>query len=156
MNADLSLGQFVPGNSVIHRLDPRMKILLMIAYIVLTCLVQHIVVFVVPAVLLLMLLLLVQVPLTYLWSSIKPMRWLVLFMFVFNLFFINGDTIWFSWWVIRISKEAVLQATFSLLRLILLVCGPSMLTLSTSPIALTDGIERLLTPLKRFRFPAHE
>ena len=156
MNAGISLGQFMPGNSAVHRLDPRTKILLMIAYIVLILVVKNIIVFVIPTVFLLMILLLARVPLAYIWNSIKPMRWLMLFMLVFQLFFFSGDTVWLSWWRIRITEESVLQAGFFLLRFVLLVCGTSVLTLTTSPIALTNGIERLLAPLKFFRFPVHE
>ncbi len=156
MNAGISLGQYLPGESAIHRLDPRTKIVLMIAYIVLIFLVKRLAVFLVPALLLILMLLLSRAPLSYLWSSVKPMRWLVVFMFIINLFFTKGETVWLSWWIIRITREAVLQAVFITLRLVLLVCGTSVLTLTTSPIALTDGIERLLTPLKALRFPAHE
>lgn len=156
MSTGISLGQYLPGDSIIHRLDPRTKIALMIAYIVLIFLVKHIIAFAVPALLLVALFLLARIPFSYLASSIKPMRWLVVFMFVIHLFFTKGDTVWLSFWIIRITKEAVLQALFFTLRIVLLVCGTSILTLTTSPIALTDGIEKLLAPLRAIRFPAHE
>ena len=161
MQADITLGQFLPGNSPIHRLDPRTKILLMIVYIVMIFLIKNtaavcLLVFALPTVLLLLMFALARVPGSYLWSSIKPIRWLVLFMFVINLFFTQGETVLWSWWIVRITSEALLQALFITLRLVLLIAGTSMLTLTTSPIALTDGLERLLGPLKAFHFPAHE
>lgn len=156
MTGNITLGQFVPGDSAVHRLDPRTKILAMIAYIVLVFLVQSMAAFAVPFLFVALALLLSGVPLSYVWSSLKPMRWLIAFMFLINLFFTQGERVLFSWWIVRVTAEGVRQAVFITLRLILLVAGTSLLTLTTSPIALTDGLERLLKPLARIRFPAHE
>lgn len=156
MTNAIVLGQFVPGDSPVHRLDPRTKILAMIAYIVLVFLVRAMPVFAVPLLFVLGALLTSGVPARYALSSLRPMRWLIAFMFLINLFFTQGDRVLFSWWIIRVTAEGLRQAVFISLRLILLVAGTSLLTLTTSPIALTDGLERLLKPLKRIRFPAHE
>lgn len=156
MTNAIVLGQFVPGDSPVHRLDPRTKILAMIAYIVLVFLVRAMPVFAVPLLFVLGALLVSGVPARYALSSLRPMRWLIAFMFLINLFFTQGDRVLFSWWIVRVTAEGVRQAVFISLRLILLVAGTSLLTLTTSPIALTDGLERLLKPLKRIRFPAHE
>lgn len=156
MTNAIVLGQFVPGDSPVHRLDPRTKILAMIAYIVLVFLVRAMPVFAVPLLFVLGALLASGVPARYALSSLRPMRWLIAFMFLINLFFTQGDRVLLSWWIIRVTAEGVRQAVFISLRLILLVAGTSLLTLTTSPIALTDGLERLLKPLKRIRFPAHE
>ena len=156
MTGNITLGQFVPGDSAVHRLDPRTKILAMIACIVLVFLVQSMAAFAVPFLFVALALLLSGVPLSYVWSSLKPMRWLIAFMFLINLFFTQGERVLFSWWIVRVTAEGVRQAVFISLRLILLVAGTSLLTLTTSPIALTDGLERLLKPLARIRFPAHE
>mgnify|MGYP001533378571 CR=1 FL=1 len=156
MTNAIVLGQFVPGDSPVHRLDPRTKILAMIAYIVLVFLVRAMPVFAVPLLFVLGALLVSGVPARYALSSLRPMRWLIAFMFLINLFFTQGDRVLFSWWIIRVTAEGLRQAVFISPRLILLVAGTSLLTLTTSPIALTDGLERLLKPLKRIRFPAHE
>ena len=156
MGTNITLGQFFPGESCIHRLDPRTKILLMIAYIVLVFLVQSLSLFLLPAALVVVTVLLARVPVSYLWSSLKPIRWLLVFMFLINLFFTQGQDVLASFWIIRITREALRQAVYITLRLLLLVGGTSLLTLTTSPIALTDGIERLLKPLAVLRFPAHE
>ena len=153
---NITLGQFVPGNSAVHRLDPRTKLIGMIAYIVLVFLVQSIPVFLVPCLFVVLALLLSGVPLSYVGSSLKPMKWLLVFMFLINLFFTQGERVIFAWWIVRITVEGVRQAVFISMRLILLVAGTSMLTLTTSPIALTDGLERLMKPLAAVRFPAHE
>lgn len=156
MTNAIVLGQFVPGDSPVHRLDPRTKILAMIAYIVLVFLVRAMPVFAVPLLFVLGALLASGVPARYALSSLRPMRWLIAFMFLINLFFTQGERVLFSWWIVRVTAEGVRQAVFISLRLILLVAGTSLLTLTTPPIALTDGLERLLKPLKRIRFPAHE
>lgn len=156
MTNAIVLGQFVPGDSPVHRLDPRTKILAMIAYIVLVFLVRAMPVFAVPLLFVLGALLASGVSARYALSSLRPMRWLIAFMFLINLFFTQGERVLFSWWIVRVTTEGVRQAVFISLRLILLVAGTSLLTLTTSPIALTDGLERLLKPLKRIRFPAHE
>ena len=156
MGAKMTLGQFLPGDSPVHRLDPRTKILLMVAYIVLVFLVGRLPVFLLPAAFVVGVVLLARVPLRYLGSSVRPIRWLLVFMFIINLFFTQGRTVLVQWWIFRITQESLRQAVFITLRLLLLVMGTSLLTLTTSPIVLTDGLERLLKPLAVFRFPAHE
>ena len=153
---NITLGQYFPGNSPIHRLDPRSKILLMLLYIVIVFLVKSPWLFLLPAAFVCLVILLSQVPVSYVLRSLKPLRFLLLFMFVINLFFTPGETTLLSFWIITITKEALLQALYISLRLILLVAGTSLMTLTTSPVSLTDGLERLMSPFARFRFPAHE
>lgn len=153
---DITLGQFIAGNSVIHKLDPRTKIAMMILYIVMTFLVKQIYFFVIPLLYLILELILSSISLRYILNSLKPIRILLIMMFVLNLFFTSGEHVWIDLGFWKLTGEAFLQSWFLCIRIVLLVAGASMLTLTTSPIALTDGIERLLTPLKIFRFPAHE
>ena len=156
MIKDITLGQYYPGNSVIHRLDPRTKLLGMIVYIVIVFLVKNIAVFALPAAFIVLTVLLARVPVSYLIRSLKPIRFLLVFMFVINLFMIQtGDEI-LSWWIIRMTWDGVHQAVFITLRLILLLLGTSLMTLTTTPIALTDGMEKLMLPLSKIGFPAHE
>lgn len=156
MNANITLGQFLPGSSAVHRLDPRTKILLMVVYIVIVFLVKTLWIFALPTALLIAMFLFARVPASYFFSSLKPMRWLLVFMFVINLFVTAGETVLFAWKFIRLTQEALEQAVYITLRLALLVAGTSILTLTTSPIALTDGLEKLMSPLRRLRFPVHE
>ena len=156
MTANISLGQYLPGNSVVHRLDPRTKIFLMAIYIAIVFVVKSLVVFALPVVLLVAMFAFARVPASYFASALKPMKWLLVFMFVINLFATQGTTVWFEWKFIRLTQEAVEQAVYITLRLVLLVAGTSILTLTTSPIALTDGLEKLMSPLRKLRFPAHE
>ena len=156
MTANISLGQFLPGNSSVHRLDPRTKILLMVVYIVIVFYVKTLWVFALPTALLIAMFAFARVPVSYFGSSLKPMKWLLIFMFVLNLFVTPGSTVLFQWKFIRFTQEALEQAVFITLRLVLLVAGTSILTLTTSPIALTDGLEKLMSPLRKLHFPAHE
>jgi len=156
MTANISLGQFLPGNSIVHRLDPRTKILLMVVYIVIVFLVKTLWVFTLPLLLLIVMFAFARVPASYFFTSLKPMKWLLVFMFVINIFATSGSTVLFQWKFIRLTQEALVQAVFITLRLELLDAGTSILTLTTSPRALTDGREQLMSPLRRLRFPAHE
>ena len=153
---NITLGQFVAGDSVIHKLDPRTKIGMMILYIVMTFLVKRIYFFAIPLAYLIIELILSGISLRYILNALKPIRILLILMFVLNLVFTKGENVWLDLGFWQITGEAVLQSCFMTLRIILLVAGASMLTLTTSPLALTDGLERLLSPLKFFRFPAHE
>ncbi len=153
---DITLGQFVAGNSVIHRLDPRTKIGMMILYIAMTFLVKKIWFLSIPFAYLIIELILSGISLRYILNSLKPVRFLLILMFILNLFFTKGEDVWLDLGFWKLTGEAFLQSCFLTLRIILLVAGASMLTLTTSPIALTDGLEKLLSPLKVFHFPAHE
>ena len=153
---DITLGQFVAGNSCIHKLDPRTKITMMILYIVMVFLVKEIWFLAIPFVYLILELLLSKISLRYIVNSLKPIRFLLILMFLLNLFFTKGEHVWVDLKFWQLTGEAVLQSVFLSLRIVLLVAGASMLTLTTSPIALTDGLEKLLSPLKVFRFPSHE
>lgn len=153
---DITLGQYVAGDSVIHKLDPRTKIAMMILYIAMTFLVKDIWFLTIPFVYLVLELVLSGISLRYILNSLKPIRFLLVLMFLLNLFFTKGETVWLDLGFWQLTGEAVLQSFFLSIRIVLLVAGASMLTLTTSPIALTDGLEKLLTPLKIFHFPAHE
>ena len=156
MFKDITLGQYFPGNSPIHRLDPRTKLLLMIAYIVAVFLVKRLWLFLLVGAFVIGVTLLAGVPLRYLWKSLRPLRWILLFMFILNLLMIKtGEPLW-DWAFIHITTGGVRQAVYIALRLMLLVSGTSLMTLTTTPISLTDGLERLLAPLSVLKFPAHE
>ena len=153
---NITLGQYFPGNSPIHRLDPRTKILLMLLYIVVVFLVQPLWLFLLPFLFVVFVTMLSQVPVSYVIRSLKPLRMLLLFMFFINLFLTPGKTPLFDFYFIHVTEEALRQALFISLRLVLLVGGTSLMTLTTSPISLTGGLELLLKPFSKFGFPAHE
>jgi energy-coupling factor transport system permease protein len=156
MLKEITIGQFLPGDSVIHRLDPRIKILLAVAQLVLVFLIQSLYGFAVFFVYIIATTLVARVPVAYLLKGLKPMLFVLTFTFIINIFFYaKGETL-FEWWVIKITDDGLKTAVFMAVRLVLLVVSTSLLTLTTSPLKLTDGIERLLSPLKVIRFPAHE
>ncbi len=153
---EVTLGQFIAGDSVIHRCDPRTKILIMIVYLFMVFFVKSIPFFLIPLVFLILALKLSSIPVSYILKSLKPIRLLLFFMFFLNLFFTRGTNVLLDLGFWKLTSEALIQSVFITIRIILLVTGASMLTLTTSPIALTDGIEKLMHPLKAIRFPVHE
>jgi energy-coupling factor transport system permease protein len=153
---DITLGQYYPGDSVVHKLDPRTKIILMFAYIAVVFAISEIWLFTVAAAFVIGTAALSKLPFSYLWKSLKPLKWVLVFMFILNLFTIKTGRMLIDWWIIKITVDGVLQAVFVLLRLTLLVAGTSLMTLTTTPISLTDALEKLLSPFKRIGFPAHE
>lgn len=156
MLRDITLGQYMPGNTVIHRLDPRNKIILTILYIAIIFCVASPVWYILPLAYVLLVTRLSGLKVQSLLKSIKPLRFLLLLTFVLNLFFSTGETIWIQWGILKITREGFITAVHFGMRLVFLVAGTSLLTLTTSPIALSDGIELLLSPLKILHFPAHE
>ncbi len=159
MFKDITLGQYYPSDSAIHKLDPRTKILTMIFYIVAVFLVNRIYAFIFPAIYVVSVMLIAKIPLRYIKNSIKPIKWIIIFMFILNLFLstnVENPTVVFEWWILRITHESIYRSIYITLRLITLVAGTSLMTLTTTPISLTDGLERLLAPLKAIKFPVHE
>ena len=153
---DITLGQYFPADSVAHRLDPRTKLVLLIMYIVAVFLVKEVWVFGIVIGFTLFMTAMSKVPLSYVLKAIKPMKWLLPLMFLINLFMIKTGTELFHWKFLSITTGGIRQAVFIVLRLITLVTGSSLLTLTTTPVALTEGLELLLSPLKIIKFPAHE
>ncbi|MBR3742778.1 MAG: energy-coupling factor transporter transmembrane protein EcfT [Clostridia bacterium] len=153
---DITLGQYYPGDSAVHRLDPRVKILLLIAVIVAIFLAGNLLAYV-PVLLFLGLASAVsKVPLKMMLKGLKPLRFILILTFLLNLFFLQGETPLLNLGFAVITKEALITAIHYSLRLVLLVFASSLLTLTTPPITLTDGLERLLSPLRVIHFPAHE
>lgn len=153
---NITLGQYIPGRSVLHKLDPRMKIILTLLYIVAVFLVKGPLGYVLSAILVFLCAKLSGIALPYLARGLKPLRFILLFTAVLNIFMSGGNDIFFQLWFIRATWSGVRTAVFFALRMIFLVMGASLLTLTTSPIALTDALERLFSPLRAVRFPAHE
>lgn len=157
MLRDITIGQHFPGNSVVHNTDPRLKILLVIAFIVLLFTVNNFVGLGLCLALLVVLYLVAQIPLKMIVKSLKPIMPIVIFTAVLNLFFMSGEgePLW-HFWVLKIYKEGIFYAIFMAVRIVALIAGTSLLTYTTSPIVLTDAIERLLKPFAKLHFPVHE
>ena len=153
---NITLGQYYPVDSPVHRLDPRIKLILTVAYIVAVFLAKSFAGYALLLGWIFFVCRLSHIPFKMVLKGLKPLRIIIILTFLLNLFMTQGNKVWVSFWIIRITEEAFLQALFYSLRLVFLVAGTSLLTLTTSPIALSDGIELLLTPLKKIHFPAHE
>ena len=156
MLKDITLGQYFPGKTVIHRLDPRTKLLLLIVYLVAVFMAKTYL----SAALVLGFLAAVtwlgRIPFKAMTRGLRPMLIFIGFTAILNLFYTKGGTLLLDWWIFEIWSEGVKTAFFMVLRIMLLICGSFLLTYTTSPIALTDALERLLSPLKKLRFPVHE
>ena len=155
MMKDITLGQYFPGDTVIHRLDPRTKILVMIAYIAITFCVQNFWGYLVLAAFIAVSVALSKIPPVFVIKGLKPIMLFIVITGLFNLFLTGGDVIWQAG-ALKITREGVRFAAFMVLRLTFLILGTSLLTLTTAPISLTDGMYRLLKPFSKIGLPAHE
>ncbi len=155
MIRDITIGQYFPGKSPIHRMDPRAKIIFTLIYIIALFIAETLWGVLVGGVFALLAFLISKIPLKMILRSLKPIVPIVLLTAVLNVFFIDGEVLW-SYWIIKITKEGVILASLMASRIICLITGTTLLTYTTSPIALTDGIERLMNPLRVVKVPVHE
>ena len=156
MIRDITIGQYYPADSPVHRLDPRTKVMISFVFIVSLFFSADIRLYLLIAFLFLGLTKLSRVPLRFILRGLKTVFIIILITVAFNLFQTPGTQVLLEWNFLRITKEGVLSAAAMALRLVLLILGSSFLTLTTPPIALTDAIESLLKPLERVKVPAHE
>lgn len=156
MIKDITIGQYFPGKSVIHRLDSRVKLVLDLLYLVILFTAQSYTGLLLGMLFMVLCYMLARIKLIMILKSVKPILPLMIFTGVLNLFFIKGETPLFQWGIISIYPEGVDTALFMLIRVLTLIIGMSLLTYTTSPIMLTDAIERLLSPLKKIHVPVHE
>ena len=155
MIRDITLGQYYASESPIHRLDPRTKIIGVFAFIIELFLVKNFMGFLVCALALGLVVAISRVPLSFILRGLKPILLILAFTFLLNIFMIDGEIIW-QWKFLKITMEGIYRALFMGFRLLLLIISSSLLTLTTKPIALTDGLEKLMWPLSKVGIPAHE
>ncbi len=155
----IALGQFYPSNSVMHRLDPRMKIILAIAYIVTSFLCKNVFAFALLLLSAVLLIMLSKIPIKIVLRSIKAIIFIMIFTAILNVFWTKGtaDELLVSWYFVKIYTSGLYNAAFIAVRIIAMIIGTSIfLTYTTTPIQLTDAIEQLLVPLKILHIPVHE
>ena len=152
---DVSFGQYYPVKSFVHSLDPRLKIVFVICYIVAIFLAKEFLALGICAALLLLGIILSRVPIGKILRAVRTVLVLVLFTAALNMLFYQGETIYWEWKIFQITREGMIFSAFLAIRIFLLVICSSLLTYTTTPVALTDGVESLLTPLKWIRFPVH-
>lgn len=155
MLKDITIGQYIPGNSLIHRLDPRTKITVAIIFMIALFTVNNPLGYISMGIFTVLAILLSKIPFHYLLKGLKPVLIIIIFTVTLHLFLTPGTEIW-RWGILKITWEGVRQGLFMGLRLVFLIFITSLLTLTTSPISLTDGMEYMLAPGKRIGIPAHE
>ena len=157
MLKDITLGQYFPGNSVIHRLDPRTKLILLVVYIVALFLAVNWVSYALIAAFLVIVIKISTIPPKSILRGMKPLVMILVFTGVLNLFFTVGEgEPLVDFWIFTIYKDGLIRAIFMIIRILLLISGTFLLTYTTSPISLTDGLESLMNPLKVLKVPVHE
>lgn len=156
MIKDITIGQYIPGDTFVHKLDPRVKILISFAFIISLFIVNNFSGYIFIVLFTFLSIYISKIQLRYIYKGLKPIFVLILITALLNLFMTSGTTIVFKWQFLTVYKEGISLAVFMVLRIVFLIIGTSLLTLTTSPIELTDGIEKLLNPFKRFGVPAHE
>lgn len=156
MLRDITLGQYLPTNSAVHKLDPRIKIISTFAFIIAVFAARSFFSLAAVAIFTLYVTSMAKIKLTYLLKAVKPVVFLVAFTAVINIFLTDGNDVIFRLGFLKATKTGLLSAVTMAFRIIILACATSLLTFTTSPILLTDGIEKLLKPLAKLGFPAHE
>lgn len=155
MLRDITLGQYFPGNSWVHKLDARVKIIATLLFIVELFIVDNFIGFLIAGIALALVIFVSKVPVSFMVRGLKPVMVILVFTFALNMFMVDGRILW-QWGFLKITAEGLEIAVFMAIRLILLLLGSSLLTLCTRPIALTDGIEKLLSPFEKIGLPAHD
>lgn len=152
----ITIGQFVPGNSILHRADPRTKFVLTFVYMIAVILAENFVAYSAAIIFVCATYLCAKINIAKIIKSLKPLLIMMMITVVLNVLFYKGENVLLDFWKITIYKEGIFFAVKMLLRIVLLVLGSSVLMYTTTSVMLTDGIESLLSPLKKIHFPAHE
>lgn len=156
MIKDITIGQYVPGDSFVHKLDPRIKIAISIIFIIDLFIINQYFGYIFVLLFLAAAIIESKISVRFMFNGIRPMLILLIIMAILNIFMTPGKQLVCSYGIIKIYREGLDLAGFMILRLIFLIMGTSLLTLTTSPIELTDGLEKLMNPLKKIGVPAHE
>jgi energy-coupling factor transport system permease protein len=155
MIRDITLGQYYPEYSVVHKLDPRLKIIITLVYIASLFLIEDFYGYIIVAAAIFAVIAASRVPPRFVMRGLRPILLIIIFTFALNIFMTRGEAIWEYGWL-HVTWQGLYMAFFMALRLILLIIGSSLLTLTTKPMKLTDGIESLLAPAKKLGMPTHE
>lgn len=153
---DVTFGQYYPTQSFVHKMDPRCKLLALIAFIVMLFVANNFYALAVCVLVLAVALIASRVPFGRVLRSVKGIIFILVFTAVLNVLFHGGSTVYWDWGIFTVTLEGIIFSVFLIIRLFLLIMASSVLTLTTTPVALTDGIESLLKPLKYIKFPVHE
>ncbi|HWL25495.1 MAG TPA: energy-coupling factor transporter transmembrane component T [Ureibacillus sp.] len=156
MMEKMIFGRFIPGDSFVHRLDPRSKLIFVFAFIIIVFIANNTITYVTLLALTFFIILLSRIRLYFLINGLKPVLILLVFTFLIHILFTREGNVIFEWGFFKVYEEGVRQGIYISIRFVVLVFVTSVLTLTTSPISITDGIEVLLNPLKKIKIPVHE
>ena len=152
----LILGRYIPGDSLIHRLDPRSKLLAMIIYIIIIFWADNLVTNLIMLVFTMIIVFLSDIKLSFFLNGLKPMIGIILFTTLFQMFFNSEGNTLFQFWILKVTNVGLSQALLIFMRFVLIIFFSTLLTLTTTPLSLSDAVESLLKPLVIFKVPAHE
>ena len=155
MIRDITIGQYYPADSVLHRLDPRVKFVGTVVFLISLFVSNSFIGYVLATIFLAAIVILSKVPVKFMLKGLKPLFFILLVTIGFNLFLVPGHVVW-KFWIFKITEEGIVQSVKIGIRLVYLVVGSSVMTLTTTPNQLTDGLEKLLGPLNKIRIPVHE
>ncbi len=156
MIRDITIGQYYPVDSKLHRLDPRVKIMCTLLYLISLFLFRNIYGYIVATIFLVSVIHISKVPFKFIVKGLKPIILLLMITVVFNLFLTKTGKVLLEFWILTITEDGLRTAVFMAIRLIYLILGSSLMTFTTTPNALTDGIEKLLWPFRKIKLPVHE
>ena len=156
MLKDITIGQYFPGESFVHRLDPRTKLIFVVFYVAALFTAKTWVTYAVVLVVLIASVAVAGIPVSVMLRGLKPLAIIIAFTMILNIFFSSEGNILFSFWVLKITDAGLVRAVYMISRIMMLISGTLLLTYTTTPMSLTDGMERMLSPLKVIHFPVHE
>ncbi|MDD2980083.1 MAG: energy-coupling factor transporter transmembrane component T [Hespellia sp.] len=156
MIRDITIGQYYPAKSILHRLDPRVKIVCTLLFLISLFLNKNVISYALATVFLFCVIKLSKVPFKFIMKGLKPIIMILMITVVLNLFLTSGGDVLFQVWKLKVTEEGLRTAVYMAIRLIYLIMGSSLMTFTTTPNALTDGIEKLLHPLNKIKVPVHE
>ena len=156
MIRDITIGQYYPAKSILHRLDPRVKVVSTLLFLISLFLFRSIPGYIVATTFLVTVIRMSKVPFGYIVKGLKPIIMILMLTVLFNLFLTRCGETWFHWWIFTVTADGLVTAVYMAIRLIYLIIGSSLMTFTTTPNELTDAIEKLLGPLNKIRVPVHE
>ncbi|MFL2132351.1 energy-coupling factor transporter transmembrane component T family protein [Desemzia sp. FAM 24101] len=156
MMEKLIFGRYIPGNSWIHRLDPRAKLISTILFIFVIFLANNWQTYLLLFIFVLTAVLLSEIKFSFFINGIKPMIWLILFTVILQVFFTGGGEVYFQWWILMLTSQGLLNGVFIFCRFVLIIFMSTLLTLTTMPLSLTDALEYLMRPLTALKVPVYE
>lgn len=155
MIKDITLGQYFPGDTYVHRLDPRVKLVVCFIFIIVLFITEGLVPYALSALFIILGVKYSKTSPKMMLKGLKPILFLIIFTSILNIFYVEGEIL-FRFWIFKVTKEGLLTAFYMTARIVMLISITTLLMYTTSPIALTDALEQLLAPLKKLKFPVHE